>query len=602
MAAPAQSAQYPLMPEALPQPGVPQHEGMGFVFNHSKIYPGTTRRYWVTVPADYTPDKPACVLIDFDGVQFRADTVIDNLIHTKEIPVIIGVFVEWGAVPDNAPGLPDADQPQPPQPPGGEPPKMSDRFNRDYEFDSTNSNLTRFILDELLPEVETKTTRDGRPIHLSHDGKDRMVMGVSSGGVAAFTCAWQRPDQFSRVYTVIGTYVGMRGAEEYPTLIRKTEPKPFRIYLQDNDKDIWNPLFGNWFMNDESMEAALTFAGYEVNHSWGIGGHDGNQGTSIFPNVMRWLWKDYPAAPAKGVSKNDALVAALDPSSDWTPVPNAPANATGLATSPQGEIAISAGATISRLANGQVTQMESNAPIDSTMAFSADGRLFVADRAQKTITSSAGNSSPAFSFSGLSAQGMTVTPGGDLYVTETGDGESGNLWLIKSNGTKTKLDTGLHFPTGVTLSLDHKVLFVAEGHTHYVYSYFVQSDGNLIYKQRYDWLHTAESADDAGDFADARDIVPDNAGNLYVATRMGVQICDNNGRVRGILTLPSGAVTSLAFGGPQFDTLYIISGGTVYSRKMKVQGYPSFLPPGPYKSAGFGSLPPRGRAGTLAAN
>ncbi len=549
------------MPEALPQPGVASHDGLGFVFDHSKIFPGTTRHYWISVPAAYTPDKPACVLIDFDGVQFRADTVIDNLIHSKEVPVIIGVYVESGTVPVE-----------------GQAPKNPERSNRDYEFDSTNDNLTRFLLEELLPEVETKKTHDGRPIHLSHEGRDRMVMGVSSGGVAAFTCAWQRPDQFSRVYSCIGTFVGMRGAEEYPTLIRKTEPKPIRIYLQDNDKDAWNPLFGDWFMNDESMEAALSFAGYEVNHSWGHGGHDGNQGTSIFPNVMRWLWKDYPSAPAKGVSKNDALAAALDPASNWIPVANTPNHAMALAVSPQGDIAISSGTAIGRIAGSEVSSWDVPAAADSSMTFGGDGKLYVADRAQKTVTAYLNGSVLPLASNGLSVQDMTVDPRGNLYATEFGEGELGNVWLIKPDGTRMKLDSGLHFPTGITLSLDHKALFVAEGHTHWIYSYLIKSDGSLIYKQRYDWLHTAEGADDAGDFADARDIAADNAGNLYVATRMGVQICDDNGRVRGILTLPSGAVTSLAFGGPKFDTLYVVSGGKVYSRKMKAAGHPSFLP------------------------
>src|SRR5581483_3249652 len=201
-------------PDSKPQPGVPKGEVLKFSFDQSKIFPGTTREYWIYVPAQYTPDKPACLYVNQDGIQYEAPTVFDNLIHKKEMPVTVGVFVMHGKVKaaDESAAL--------------------DRFNRSYEYDGLGSNYVRFLLDELLPEVETKKTSDGRAIRLSKSGNDHAIGGSSSGAIAAFTAAWERPDAFTRVFSAIGTYVGLRGGDRYHSLIRKYEPKPIRVFLQ----------------------------------------------------------------------------------------------------------------------------------------------------------------------------------------------------------------------------------------------------------------------------------------------------------------------------------------------------------------------------------
>src|SRR5205085_10875913 len=150
-------------PDSAPQPGVPKGEVLKFTFDHSKIFPGTVRDYWVYVPAQYKPDKPACLYVNQDGIQWQAPIVFDNLIHKKEMPVTIGVFVMHGrvAAADGNTAL--------------------DRFNRSYEYDGLGDNYVRFLLEELLPEVETKKTADGRPIRFSHNGNDRAIGGSSSG-------------------------------------------------------------------------------------------------------------------------------------------------------------------------------------------------------------------------------------------------------------------------------------------------------------------------------------------------------------------------------------------------------------------------------------
>jgi enterochelin esterase-like enzyme len=265
---------YAVDPASKEHAGVPKGELIKFTFDRSKIFPGTTRECWVYVPAQYDPQQPACVYVNQDGIQWNAPTVFDNLINSKEMPVTIGIFVTPGKVL-----AADANG--------------QDRFNRSFEYDGLGDAYARFLLTELLPEVETKKTKNGRAIHLSKNGNDRAIGGSSSGAVCAFTAAWEYPEEFSRVFSAIGTYTGLRGADRYPILVRKYEPKPIRIFLQDGKNDL-NIYGGDWWKANEMMERALTFAGYEVNHVWGEDGHNGKHGTSIFPDAMRWLWKGWP--------------------------------------------------------------------------------------------------------------------------------------------------------------------------------------------------------------------------------------------------------------------------------------------------------------------
>src|SRR5262249_5813506 len=274
----------------------PRGEVTKHTLTNSRIFPGTVRDYWVYVPKQYNGTKPACVHVNQDGIQFGAPAVFDKLIHKKEIPVLIGVFVTPGRV----------------KAPSG---KALDRFNRSYEYDGVGDQYARFLLEELLPDVERKTTADGRPVRLSKDGNDRSIGGSSSGAVCAFTAAWERPDAFRRVFSAIGTYVGLRGANIYPTLIRKYEPKPLRVFLQDGSADL-NIYGGDWWMANQEMERALTFAGYEVNHAWGTGGHSGQHGAEVFPDAMRWLWKDH-AAGVKAGAGSSQLQEILVPGEDW---------------------------------------------------------------------------------------------------------------------------------------------------------------------------------------------------------------------------------------------------------------------------------------------
>jgi enterochelin esterase family protein len=264
---------YKLGPDSMEQPDVPK----GKVTEHtwkSEIFPGTERKYWIYVPAQYDEKKPACVMVFQDGGSyqnpkgdFRVPTVFDNLIHKKEMPVTIGIFINPGAVPSTNTG-------------------EKPRQNRSFEYDTLSDQYARFLEKEILPEV-------GKSYNLRKDAAGRAICGISSGGICAFTVAWERPDQFSKVLSHVGSFTNIRGGDVYPGLIRKTErsPKPIRVFLQDGENDLDN-LFGSWPLANRQMAAALKFAHYDYQFVMGDGKHSGKHGGSILPDSLRWLWRD----------------------------------------------------------------------------------------------------------------------------------------------------------------------------------------------------------------------------------------------------------------------------------------------------------------------
>ena len=264
---------YKLGPESLPQAGGPVGTVEKFLWKESKIYPGTERDYWVYVPKQYDAAKPACLMVFMDGGgylstngSFRTTTVFDNLIQKQEMPVTIGVFINPGNVPASEPG-------------------QKGRSNRSYEYDSVGDLYVRFLLEEILPEVSKKW-------NITKDPAGRATAGISSGGICAFTAAWERPTEFGKVLSHIGSFTNIRGGHIYPALIRKSEKKALKVFLQDGTNDLDN-LHGNWPLSNQDMAAALKFAKYEHKLVLGDGGHSGKHGGAILPDSLRWLWDGY---------------------------------------------------------------------------------------------------------------------------------------------------------------------------------------------------------------------------------------------------------------------------------------------------------------------
>jgi len=548
----------PAAAPALAEP--PKGEVTRYTFAESKVFPGTTRDYWIYVPKQYDPGKPACVHVNQDGIQNNAPAVFDELIEAKEMPVTIGVFAQPGVLKP----LRDGALP---------------RLNRSFEYDGLGDAYARFVLDELLPDVEKKSTADGRPIKLSGDGNDRSIGGSSSGAVCAFTAAWERPDAFRRVFSTIGTYVGLRGANVYPTLIRKVEPKPLRVFLQDGSKDL-NSYGGDWWMANQEMERALKFAGYEVDHVWGEGGHNGEQARQVFPAAMRWLWKGYPE-PIKAGAGSSQLGEVAIPGEGWQLVGEGYKFTEGPTANAKGEVFFTdiPESKIWKVGlGGEVSPFVADSKRANGLHFGPDGRLFaIATGTQQVMVYDADGSNPQVIAEGIAGNDLVVLRDGGIYATNpnVAGPERSRVWYISPKGEKKVVDTGLNFTNGVAVSPDQSLLYVTEFRSRWVYSYQIQPDGSLAHKQKFYHLHVPDTADDAG----ADGIRADTAGRLYVATKMGVQVCDQAGRVSVILPTPNGRASNLYFGGPEFDTLFVTAGDKVFKRKMKARGANAYQEP-----------------------
>jgi enterochelin esterase family protein len=261
---------YSFGPDSQRQEGVPQGKVEERTWT-SMIFPGTERKWWLYVPAQYT-GEPANVMVFQDGEkyvkedgEFRTTVVFDNLIHKREMPVTIGIFLDPGEFP--------ATQPE------GKP-----RANRSFEYDTLSDQYARFLLEEILPDVQKEYRLTDRP-------EGRAICGISSGGICAFTVAWERPDAFRCVLSHVGSFTNIRGGHVYPAMIRKTERKPIRVFLQGGSNDLDN-AHGSWPLANQEMAAALKFAGYNYRFEYGDGGHNGQHGGAILPDSLRWLWRE----------------------------------------------------------------------------------------------------------------------------------------------------------------------------------------------------------------------------------------------------------------------------------------------------------------------
>ena len=515
-----------------------QGEVIKFTLSDSQLYPGTQREVLVYVPQQYDGTKPACLLVCMDGILYDATTVMDNLIASGEMPVTIGVFVNPGVVYDE----------------DGE----VVRYNRCKEFDSTDDTFSQFIENEVLAKVEGMKTPSGKAIILSKDANDRAITGASSGGIAAFSVAWNRPDLYSRVYTTVGTFVAMRGGNNYSNIVRKTEPKPLRIYMQDGWYDVWNPIFGEWFEHNLLMESAFNFAGYEIFHKWDRGNHSIKYGTMAFPDAMRWLWKGYPAKVQKGWSNNGMLQDILLENEDWREVL--------LPATVEGELFAAQDTSAVYASHAYIYKVSAAGGVEQVGSLKSGERLMGEDLTAK------GNS--------LYKNGIKVADGlsGLKAVQALADGKYFALCNAKSKGNVLTVNVGCR---ALAVAPDYRFCVTGEENTHHLISTVIDKTGKMLYSEPFYYLHDLSNStlNPSGSMAF------DTKGNLYVATEIGVQVADHNGRVRAILSLPAGRVHSLAFSG---NYLFVRCGEKVFVRKMKAEGHLPVNGKVLYKSQGQG--------------
>ena len=550
--------EFPLTEDSKPQPSVPKGTLLkeNYTAKEGSLFPGTQREYQIYLPAGFDKTKPAAFMVFQDGVIYQAPVVFDNLIAKKDIPPLVGIFIKPGVVPAaNDKALP--------------------RFNRSYEYDSITPTYSQFLLDEFLPAIEKK-----HGIQLSTDPNHAAISGNSSGGICAFMVAWHRPDRFRRVFTGVGTYVGIHGADQLPVLVRKFEPKPLRVFLQSGTGD--NNLYcGDWWMANQMMERSLTWAGYDVNHAWGEGGHNAKHASQIFPDVLRWLWRDWQTnieikANAKGESKWKGFEVVGE--GEWEkiyerpPYPKDRISTTAdepveelrkITADSQGvvyahglePIIVRIGDHLERIkveqAYFQLVPVSGKAML---WTFDEKEKEFLKPVEQKIGPLLLNGARPCFALA-VSYKGMVYASQHRLLCTfplKEGKLQDGNY--IRSPGTSWPPEA-----YSMCLSPDQTQLYMAGGGV--VFAARIDNSGAVGNAEPFYCL----------DGGTADGLCVDTNGWLYVATSLGIQVCDQAGRVNFIIPTPKQPL-DVCFGGKDLSELFIACGDVIYKRPTKAHG------------------------------
>jgi gluconolactonase len=511
-----------------------------FVWN-SKIFPGTVRNYWLYVPKQYQASKAACLMVVQDGLSratgWKLPRTLDSLINQKAIPVMIGVFVDHGTVPaigkDNYP-----------------------RYNRCFEYDALGDTYARFLLEELLPEID-------RSYNISKEPNDRSIAGASSGAICAFNVAWERPDQFRRVLSTIGTYVGLRGGDEFTTLVRKTEPKPIRVFLEDGTQDL-NIYGGDWWMANQNMLSALTWSGYEVNHSWGEGGgHDSKHAATIMADALAWLWKDYPT-PVQAHKSSDQRLKLLLDGETWKEIPLTEKKAGKLAVSKSGEVFFSDRQNIYRVDHSGIVSPYAKLKGDAgALAFDNEERLYVSDSREHKITVIDKGASKDI-VKNVDVAFISTT-GKGIYYTDPLKNRIGYFDLSSSKPLYFNLP---YQPTGVAVSAEQTFINIGMGDFVFGYSCKIEEDGSLSQEQPYIHYHVPYGEVTPG----IKGMTVDSQNLLYSVTTMGIQVSDQLGRVNFIFSKPASDIVDVKLAGPDLNLLFVSASGRLFYRKINTKG------------------------------
>lgn len=551
----AHADDYTLGPDSQEQAGVPKGTVEEFSWKTSAVYPGTERQCWIYLPPAFEKEKeyPLIVFQDGGGAQnpkgqFRSTTVLDNLIHKGEVPAMIALFINPGTIPAATPA-------------------GKSRSTRSFEYDTPDAVYAKFLIEEMLPEVAKRAKISPKP-------EDRAVVGISSGGICAFTVAWFCPDAFRKVITGIGSFTNIRGGMWYPAAIRKTERKPIRVFLQEGEKDLDN-VHGNWPLSNHDMVAALAFAGYDHKAVFGTDGHGGKHLGAILPDALRWLWRKEEALPAPTPeTKGDlALSGLLIPGRDWEPVVEGLKFVDAACSDAEGNFYFSdlgGGTGIHKIAaDGARSVYNAAATGISGMKFGPDGRLYACHNKEKRIIAIDAAGAVEVLMIDVGCNDLVVTTKGHVYVTVTGKKQ---VVLVEGAGKNRVVDTGISAPNGIALSPDNETLSVSDYAGVAAWAFRIEKNGDLgarnpVYPYR-DFGNTIEGKGDG--------MTSDKEGRWYVSTMAGVEVYDPNGRPIGLIPSPTPApVTSITMSGPGLHSLFLLTQGKIYKRELHATGFVS---------------------------
>lgn len=534
----------------------------------SKIFPGTTRDWWVYVPAQYKAENPAALMVFQDGKgmssewRWRVPTVFDNLIARGDMPPTIGVFINPGH---------DKSKPR----------VKGKHSNRSYEYDSLGDRYVSFLLEEIIPEVR-------KTYNISDDPNMHAIGGSSSGAICAFTAAWERTDFFRKVYSNVGSFTHLRGGNIYPSLVRKTEPKPIRVYMADVSGDVDN-AFGSWPWANQRMASALKYMGYDVRFDWAEGyAHNADFGSKTFPDAMKWLWRKEGHAPKIDTSGDLGgdltLLELLIPGESWELVAGDLGFADALCADSKGNLYFCdmRAPAIVRIneADGSKTVISKESV--SGLEFSPDESLLYACQGSKNrvISVDPANGAVNVVAEGVKPNDLAVTKDGFILFTQTGKSEV--VRIDPKSGDVTVVDTGITKPNGIALSSDGGTLAVSDyGGTH-TWTFRVNSGGKLDAKMptmpmrlRIDPRGTFTFNEEPPYMKVARGdgMAVDKIGRYYVTSDLGVQIFDPTGRPCGVLPKvdPDQPLTTCILAGKDHSTLYIAHGKQIYKRRLTVK-------------------------------
>lgn len=557
-------------PDAVARDGVPK----GTVekqtpWEESKIFPGTTRDWAIYVPAQYKADQPAALMVFQDGEgmrnltgRWRVPIVFDNLIARGDMPPTIAVFLN----PGHDKSKPRVD---------------NKHSNRGFEYDSLGDRYVRFLLEEIIPEVKKK-------YNISDNPELHAIGGSSSGAICAFTAAWERTDYFRKVYSSVGSFTNLRGGNVYPAWVRKTEPKPIRVYMADTSGDVDN-AFGSWPWANQQMASALKYMGYDTRFDWAEGyAHNADFGGAKFPEAMKWLWRKevhQPVIDTRGDLGGDlTLLNLLIPGESWELVAGELGFADALCADKEGNLYFCdmKAPAVFRIsaADGMKTELVKESV--SGLEFSPDGSLLYGCQGAKNrvISINVKTGEVKTIAEGVKPNDLAVTRDGMILITETGAKQVTRI--NPQTGEVSAVDTGIAKPNGIALSNDGGTLAVSDyGGTH-TWTFRVNAGGILDAKMP--TMPMRLPIDPKGEFkfgepppyasaSKGDGMAVDKAGRYYVTSDQGVQIFDPTGRPCGVLPKQDKdqPLTSCILAGSDHSTLFVAHGKSIYRRKLTVE-------------------------------
>jgi enterochelin esterase-like enzyme/sugar lactone lactonase YvrE len=556
-------------PDAVPRADVPKGTVEEMEPWESQIFPGITRNWAIYVPAQYKKDEPAALMVFQDGEgmrnvngRWRVPVVFDNLIARGDMPATIAVFINPGHDKSK--------------------PRYGSQSNRGFEYDSLGDRYSRFLLEEIIPEVRKR-------YNISEDAELHAIGGSSSGAICAFTSAWERTDFFRRVYSSVGSFTNLRGGDVYSSLLRKTEPKPIRVYLADTSGDVDN-AFGSWWWANQQMASALKYMGYDMRFDRADGyAHNADFGGSRFPDAMKWLWrkeKHTPAFDTRGDLGGDlTLLNLLIPGESWEVVADKLGFADALCSDKAGNVYFCdmRAPAVYRVNASDGSMSEIAKESVSGLEFSPDGSLLYACQGSKNriISIDPATGEVKTVADGVKPNDLAVTRDGFILFTDTGASQVTRI--NPRTGEATPVDTGITKPNGIGLSNDGGTLAVSDYGGDHTWTFRVNAEGVLDAKMPTMPMRLA--IDPKGEFrfnepppyvetSRGDGLAVDKAGRYYVTSDLGVQIFDPTGRPCGVLPKvdPSQALVSCILGGPDHSSLYVAHGTRIYRRKLTVEG------------------------------